>query len=145
MCGKRWAAAVDLKSRCELALLLLLVGTARHYGWAMAEVATRGLVSKALGGMAILALLWIVHGLTHSRLLLPVLLWWAWEELQVVTASVWFIFDPWPVPAGESMLSARAGFDLGAAGILVVALLVAHLHKNLSDRTAIQQTRDLGK
>lgn len=129
MHGKHLAAAVDLKSRCELAVLLLLIGSARHYVWGLADIAARGLVAKALGGAAILALLWIVHGLTHSRLLLPVLLWWAWEELQVVTASVWFIFDPWPVPAGESMLSARAGFDLGAAGILVVALLVANLHK----------------
>jgi len=56
-----------------------------------------------------------------------ILLWWAWEELQVMLCSVWFIFDPWPVEPGQAMCSARAGFDIGALGVLIVALLAFRL------------------
>lgn len=66
--------------------------------------------------------------------LLAVLLWWAWEELQVILCSVWFIFDPWPIELGQAMCSAKLGFDLGAFGILIVAVLAFRL--NLSDLTA---------
>lgn len=65
---------------------------------------------------------------THKRApLAGVLLWWAWEELQVVLCSVWFIFSPWPVEPGQAMCSAKAGFDIGALGILIVAVLAFRL------------------
>lgn len=130
---------MDLKSRSSLPVLLLAIGASRHYGWALFDAPVRGLASKALGAAAILCLLWVVW--TMSRAAALVLLWWAWEEVQVVLCSTWFAFAPWPVQPGEAMCSAKIGFDLGALGILFVALLLL----NLTRLTAIDQTGRAGK
>jgi hypothetical protein len=122
------AVVADHKSRCDaLPVAMLLIGALRHYGWALFEGSTRALVSKASGAAAICCLLLVVWHLQRSRPLGAVLLWWAWEECQVALCSTWFIFDPWPVAPGQAMCSARAGFDLGALGIFVVALLAYRL------------------
>lgn len=110
-----------------LAMILLAVGATRHYGWALADAPMRGLASKALGAVAILCLLWIVYSLSRAAAL--VLLWWAWEELQVILCSTWFAFDPWPVAQGEAMCSAKLGFDLGALGVLFISLLLLRLSR----------------
>ncbi len=110
-----------------LAALLLLVGVARHYGWDMAPAGMKGLAAKGLGAAAVLALLSVVWTLTRARIMAPVLLWWAWEELQVLLCSAWYAVEPWPILPEQPMCSARAGFDLGAAGILAVAGIAAYL------------------
>ena len=74
------------------------------------------------------------HRVAPDAPLAGVLLWWAWEELQVILCSAWFIFDPWPIDPGQAMCSAKLGFDLGALGVLIVAVLALRL--NLSDLTA---------
>lgn len=118
---------MGLKNRFDLCAALLLIGAWRHYGWALFDGPTRALVSKASGAAAIVCLLLIVWGMQRSRLLGAVLLWWAWEELQVVLCSLRFIRDPWPVEPGQAMCSARFGFDIGAAGVLMVAVLAFKL------------------
>ena len=137
------AAAVDRKNRFDLCAALLLIGAWRHFGWALFDVPVRALVSKASGAAAIACLLLIVWRIAGTRWMAPILLWWAWEELQVVLCSTWFIFDPWPVPAGQAMCSARVGFDIGAAGVLIVAVLAFRL--TLQDLTATAQSEGQGK
>ena len=115
-------------SRADL-LLLLAVGASRHYGWALGSDATAGLASKALGAAAILYLLAVVWEQTRAGA--AILLWWAWEELQVLTCTAWYMADPWPVAQGQAICSAKAGFDLGAVGILIIALLAMRHMKTL--------------
>lgn len=121
--------AVDRKSRysrlaaLHLPAALLLIGGWRHYGWELFDGGTRALVSKASGAVAICCLLLILWRLHGTKQMLPIVVWWAWEEMQVALCSTWFIFAPWPVQPGEAMCSAKLGFDLGSVGILIVASL----------------------
>ena len=108
---------------------LLLTGFFRHYGWGPAFVAPElaGIASKGLGAAAILSLLVIVWLRSdRSRLLAGVMLWWAWEETQVVTCSALYAWHPWPVQAGQPICSALAGLEIGSIGILAIALLAAN-------------------
>ena len=118
----------------RLALALLLIGAARHYGWDMFPVEHRGLASKGLGGLAILSLIWIVYSLAKTKILLPVALWWSFEELQVIICSFAYIRWPWHVEPGQAICSAAAGINIGAAGILCVAWLLWWLQSVRSDR-----------
>lgn len=81
----------------------------------------QGMASKGLGACAILALLCMVYR-NHKRAW-PVLLWWAWEELQVALCSVAWMLGPWTVEPGQGICQARMGFDIGAAGLIAVAAL----------------------
>jgi hypothetical protein len=115
--------------------LLLLIGAVRHYGWFLVDPTLAGMAAKGLGGMAILALLWITWRRERRTWLTDaVLAWWAWEELQVVVCSAWYIADPWEVEAGQAICSARAGIDFGAFGILIVALLLWRVSTIKPDR-----------
>lgn len=114
------AAAVDRSNR-NLAIALILVGASRHYGWALFDPSIRGIVSKALGGLAILCLLWIIR--RDSWQVLLVLLWWAFEEAQVVGCSVAYLIKPWSIAVGQPLCSSLVGFDIGSIGIFVVAAL----------------------
>lgn len=104
---------------------MLMVGASRHYLWAMMPPDWRGSASKALGGAALLALIWIVYLLsTRARWLLLVLLWWSVEEMQVVLCSVAYIVELWVVPVGQSICSARLDLDIGSVTIVAVAALL---------------------
>lgn len=123
----RAVAAVALQSRFNGALpvIMLMVGASRHFLWHLMPMEWRGSASKALGGAALLALIWIIYLLsTRARWLLPVLLWWSVEELQVVLCSVAYIVEPWVVPVGKSICSARLDLDIGAVTIVAVAALL---------------------
>lgn len=106
---------------------LLAILFARHYGWTWAPLELRGLVSKALGSVAALALLWLImRGLKPGDDLARwAIILYAWHESSVVLCSTWFIFDPWPIATGQAMCSARVGFDLTALGLLLVAILAS--------------------
>jgi hypothetical protein len=114
-------------NRFSLSIAVLLIGTARFYGWEAWEPALRGSASKMLGALAGLGLIWLLYACRPSSLLLPVVLWFSWEELQTALCSAIYMIDPWVVPVGQSICSARIDFDLGALGILVVGLLVLWL------------------
>ena len=103
---------------------LLLIGAARHYLWPHFPVAMQGMASKGLGAMAILVLLAVVWFKSdRSKSLTAILLWWAWEETQVAMCSVAYMHSPWTVEPGQAICHALTGLDLGAFGILCVAVL----------------------
>ena len=125
------------KSRFNLALAVLLIGASRFYAWELWPPELRGTASKMLGSMAALCLIGIVYSLKPSRLLAFVCAWYAFEELQTVICSVAYMVEPWTVPIGVSICSARIGFDLGAIGILAVAWLLFRV-VNLSTLTGVR-------
>lgn len=118
------------------AAALLLITTVRHYGYDWAPVQHQPVASKGLGGAALLAQAWVIYALIPSRVLLPVVLFVTWQELQVVLCSAAYIQAPWPVPPGQGLCSARAGFDIGAASIIATAFLARWLAVKLHRRDA---------
>ena len=122
-------APVNLPARTSsLAVALVLIEGTRHYAWAWFPVEQRGDVSKALGAAATLCLLGIIWSMAkQSRLLLCAMVWAAWEEGQVLTCSIAHAVNPWPIPVGESICSAWVGRDIGALGIVFVAILALYL------------------
>lgn len=118
---------VDPSSRDKLtvalAALLLLVGAVRHYGWQAFPGALGGVASKGLGGAAAVTLLFVIYSLHKHWFLLPVVAWYAYEDALVAICSAAYLIEPWYVPPGEAMCSARAGFDFGALSITIVAAL----------------------
>ena len=101
---------------------MLALATLRGYGWDVLPSAWKGSASKAAGGLALLAIIWIVHDLLRPSLLVSIAASvWSVGELQVAIGSIWYMLEPWPVPVGASILSAKAGLDLGAAGIVLIA------------------------
>jgi len=118
------------KSPCDpkrLALVLLAVAAVRCYGWEIAPPELRGLLSKALGAMAIIALVWIIDGLVQHWAVRLVALIWTFEQMQTVLCSAWYAIEPWPVEVGQAMCSAKAGFDLGALGVMFIAFTLVLL------------------
>ena len=111
----------------NLAAGLLAVAAARHYLWVHVPIEAQGMASKGLGAAAVLVLLAVVWHGNRSRPLALVLCWWAWEETQVLLCSFAYMQMPWTVEPGQAICSARVGFDIGAAGILAVAVIAHNL------------------
>lgn len=114
-------------SRFNLAAALLLIGASRNYGWMLVDPEFRGIASKALGAFAALCLIAIIAYHCASKWVLLVSAAYGFEELQTFACSVMYWFEPWPVEAGQSICSARIGFDIGAIGVFVVGLLAYKL------------------
>ncbi len=111
-------------SRAALPLLLLLIGATRHYLWPLWPAELRGVASKMLGACAAICLLSIISSMAPQSVWIQrVVTWYAIEEGMAAGCSGAYLIEPWPIPEGASMCSALVGFDLGAAGILVVAVL----------------------
>ena len=107
-----------------LAAELLLIVAAREHLWALAPVEHQGALSKLLGACLVLVLLSVVYRLAKpSRLLLIVLAFSAWTQLQALICSAAYIVEPWAIEPGQGMCSARADFDLGAVGLMVLGWL----------------------
>lgn len=121
------AAVVRASHNAELAVLMLAVGTLRHYGWDVFPPELRGLASKGLGGVALFFMVWLVYALRPSLPVGLVVTWWAWEESQVAFCSFAFMVDPWPLAEGQAMCSAWFGFELGAIGAVAIAFLLWYL------------------
>ena len=131
-----------MKSNRDFAPALLLICAARHYGWALFPELMRGSVSKALGAAAALCLLWLVAKAYRTRYVLPVVIWWAWEEAQTLLCSVAYAYAPWEVPAGQSVCSAGVAFDLGAFGLVAMAVLAYRLSDLAVTETSVSQDND---
>jgi hypothetical protein len=89
----------------------------RHYVWDKFPLELQGeawKLTSALGMLGLLALLW-------QPKWWPVFAVFVFEELQVVLCSAWMMVDPWPVPDGVATCSAKAGFNLGALGVMFVS------------------------
>lgn len=115
--GCKVAAAVAQSSSPNLPVVLALLLMVRHYLWDKVPYELQGSVWKLCSAVCILGLL--------AYLYVP--RWWpvfgvfAFEESQVVICSAWYIADPWPVPDGMGVCSAKSGIDLGALGVTFVA------------------------
>jgi hypothetical protein len=120
-------------------LYLLLAGGVRFYGYGFFEPEARGSASKALGGLFILAVLPLLYYVAPTIPTLLVLYWLAFESLQVFLCSAWYMVEPWEVPVGQSICSAKLGFDMGAVGILIVAMLLWRLSTVNSYRVPSQK------
>ena len=119
----------------DVAVVLLAVLFGRHYLWDHWPPELRGLASKALGALALLTLVWLVHSLApRSPALTAVALWWSIEEVQVALCSFAYMVSPWPVAVGQSICSARLDLDLGAVGIVVVFWLALYVYRSLYGR-----------
>ena len=118
------AAAVDPKKTLDAALFVLAVGVMRHYGYLAAEPEDMGIVSKGLGGLALLALVPFAWKAYPSRAMAFVLAWWSFEALQIALCSAAYWVKPWEVLPGQSICSARFGMDLGALGIMAVGAIL---------------------
>lgn len=125
-CFSHWSvAAVDPKNRLDAAAVFILaVGVARHYGYTLAQPEDMGIVSKALGGAAMLAVVPFIWKAYPSRLMGLVLAWWTFEALQIVLCSTAYWIKPWEVQTGQSICSAAIGTDLGALGIMAAAVIL---------------------
>jgi hypothetical protein len=125
----------------NLAAYVLAIIAARNYGWLMADAAARGAVSKALGAAAILALLLLVYRLAPSKPLGLALAFGAFEELQTIICSTAYAFNPWAVPEGQSICSARLDFDLGAIGVMLLAIVLHAICQSENSSTTKNENR----
>lgn len=125
----------------NLATYVLAIIAARNYGWELADVAMRGAISKALGAAAILALLLTVYKLAPSKPLGLAVAYGAFEELQTVICSTAYAFNPWAVPEGQSICSARIDFDLGALGVMLLAVVLHAVCQPVRPSTTKKENR----
>ena len=107
--GRKFAPSLPV----VLALLLMV----RHYVWDKFPFDLQGEAWKLTSAVCILGLL----ALVWQARWWPVFAVFAFEELQVALCSAWMMADPWPVPDGMTTCSAKAGFDLGALGVMFVS------------------------
>lgn len=116
-------AAVDPKSRPDaLAAWLVAIVLLRDVGWARFPPEFQGMASKGLGALLVLFLLGALW--THaqrSRWLLAGIAYGAWSALQTAICSAAYMLQPWEVPPGIGICSARVEFDLGALGLMFAA------------------------
>ncbi len=109
---------------CEL----LLIVAAREFGWTLLPPELQGMASKGLGAALVLVLLSVVYRYApRSRVLLAVLAFGAWCALNTLTCSAWWMVEPWSVPPGVGICSAKIEFDLVALGVMLCAGLAVWL------------------
>lgn len=102
----------------------------RYYAPWLAPPEYRGLVSKSLGAAQALVYISAICLLLQAwlrRVVGPIMLaaaYAAWEEAQGAICPIWYIVDPWFVPQGAAMCSARTGYDFGLLGAFVAAAVV---------------------
>jgi hypothetical protein len=106
-----------------LAAALLAAGVGRHYGYYLAEADNYAQVWNITGALLITASLWSIAWKWKSTVLVAI--WWTFEEIQVVTCSVLWMYKPWIVKKGEDQCSALIGFDLSSIGLLLIGLVLA--------------------
>jgi len=114
--------------------ILLLLGFSRHYGWWLADPALQGMVAKGTGALMILFMLVFVWSYQKSTMFTLVAVWLAFEESQTAVCSAWYVYEPWTVPQGIGICSAKAGIDFGAIGLIIVSVLASTL---LIDKTKV--------
>lgn len=122
-----------------IALFLVAMVVVRYYGPWLAPPEYRGFVSKSLGAAQALVYISAICLLLQvwlRRVVGPIMLaaaYAAWEEAQGAICPIWYIFDPWFVPQGAAMCSARAGYDFGLLGAFVAAAVVWLIYRWSND------------
>ncbi len=116
------AAVVRVNRPDALAAWLVAVVLLRDVGWVWVPAELQGMASKGLGALLVLFLLGVLWRLAErSRWLLAGVAYGAWSALQTLICSVAFMVQPWEVPPGVGICSARIDFDLGALGLMFAA------------------------
>lgn len=99
-----------------LAALLLATGVGRHLGYYLVRDEWHAQVWNITAALIITGFLWSIAWRWKSTVLVAI--WWTFEELQVVTCSVLWMWNPWVVKKGEDQCSApyrlRPEFDWSA-------------------------------
>jgi hypothetical protein len=118
----------------RLAAELLLIVAGRHHLWPAAAAADQPIVSKALGACLVLWLLSVVQRLAWalghgSKVLAGVLMIAAWYQAQALVCSLSYLVEPWPVLPGQGLCTGRIGFDLGAIGLVLIAVAASSLSR----------------
>jgi hypothetical protein len=98
---------------------LLLLGVLRHYGYSWFPPEEARFIWNISGAVLILFLIWSAW--PAARL---VAIWLTFEELQVIACSLIRTLRPQPIGTGQDQCSALIGLDLGAVGMLLVALIL---------------------
>jgi len=94
----------------------------REVAWAWFPAPLQGMASKGRGALLVLVLLAAVWRLSsRSGWLTAAVAYGAWSALQTAICSAAYMVEPWAVPPGVGICSARIDFDLGALGVLVAA------------------------
>ncbi len=94
----------------------------RESAWSWFPVDLQGMASKGLGALLVLVLLaavWLLS--SRSGWLMAAMAYGAWSALQTLLCACAYMVEPWTVPPGQGICSARIGFDLGALGLLAAA------------------------
>ncbi len=123
------------RSASELAALILALGCLRHYVWPLVPLEAGPSVWK-IGSAVCIGGLLLLHWLREpSRLLGWVLVWFAFEEAQIIVGEVWWLLAPWEVPEGMGVMEARTGLSTVTAGLFAVAWFAVRLSPVKSDRS----------
>lgn len=114
---------MDRQSRPDaLAAVLMAALVLREVAWAWFPAELQGMASKGLGALLVLVLLGAVWLLSsRSGWLMAAMAYGAWSALQTAICSAAYMVEPWTVPPGVGICSARIDFDLGALGLLAAA------------------------
>ena len=120
------------------AVVLLVAGVSRHQLWEVFPEQLQAKAWNAIGAMVMLLLLAYVGVTERALMVWAVVEWWAYEEMLVLTCSLWRMVEPWAVQLGQEQCSARMGFRLGNISLVAVAILALCLlddlrNRNLSD------------
>ena len=113
-----------------LALAIVAVVVVRYYAPWLAPPEVRGYVSKSLGAAQSLlqiACICTMASIWLKRAAGPIMLaaaYAAWEEGQGMVCPIWYVVEPWHVPQGAAMCSARAGYEFGLVGATVASFVV---------------------
>lgn len=118
-----------------LALAIVAVVVVRYYAPWLAPPEVRGYVSKSLGAaqsMLQIVCICTMVSIWIKRFAGPIMLaaaYAAWEEGQGMVCPIWYIVEPWPIPQGAAMCSARAGYEFGLVGAAVAAGVVCLIYR----------------
>ena len=117
-----------------LAAELLLIVAGRQHLWPAVPPAAQPIVSKALGACLVLWLLSVVQRLAWraglgSQILAGMLMIAAWYQAQALVCSLAYLIEPWPVLPGQALCTGRIGFDLGAIGLVLIAVAASTLSR----------------
>lgn len=116
------AVAARASKPDALAAWLLAVLALREHAWAWFPAELQGMASKGSGALLALFLLGVVLKLApRSGWLLAAIAYGTWSALQTLICSIAYMVQPWDVPPGVGICSARIDLDLGALGIMFAA------------------------
>lgn len=104
-----------------VAAVLMVTGWLTHYGYEHvdAKIAAEAWnVGGSLGRVVLLALVVLAW---PGAAVAVAALWWCFEEFQVITCTVAWLFQPWPMAENKERCSALVGVPMGLIGAVLLA------------------------